>query len=519
MRAILSVYDKRGLVSFAGGLVRLGYELSSTGGTLRTLREAGIPVGPVDALTGFPEMLDGRVRTLHPAIHGGILARRDRPDHLAELRRHGIAPIDLVANNLYPFAQTVADPSVALDVAIENIDIGGVTLLRAAAKNYLDVLPVVDPADYDMILAALQDGGAPVEMRRRLAAKAFAHTAAYDTAVAEFLRTADDLFPEVYTMAMAKVGDLRYGENPHQQAAVYRELSRYSALRDGVVQAEQLHGKALSYNNYLDADTAWLAAADFAAPTVAIVKHANPCGLASDAKLATAFRRALAGDPVSAYGGIVAANRPIDIETAGAIRDVFFEVVVAPGYDDAALEVLRGRRDLRILRLPVTPRPQVSVELAALQRELELRRIGGGFVVQTRDETAEDAVEVRVVTHRSPTLDELTDLLFGWRAVKHVRSNAIVLTRSLMLVGVGAGQPNRVTSVEIAARRAGERAVGAVLASDAFFPFPDGIEAAARAGVTAIIQPGGSIRDDDAIRVANDHHMAMVFTGRRHFRH
>ncbi len=513
MRAILSVYDKTGLAEFAGGLAELGWELISTGGSKRTLQEAGIAVAAVADITGSPEILDGRVKTLHPKVHGGILARRDLPEHMTQLREHGIGAIDLVAVNLYPFVETIRKPGVTLEDALENIDIGGPTMIRAAAKNFPHVLIVVDPADYDGVLGQLRTGGVGPDERRRLARKAFAHVAAYDTAISGYLLGEGERFPEQRTIALSKVSDLRYGENPHQAAAFYR-IDDAGVAAGGIAAAEQLHGKELSYNNILDADAAWCAAADFAQPAVAIVKHTNPCGLATHADQAEAYRRALSGDPVSAYGGIVAFNRALTAAAAREVAGTFYEIVIAPEFEPEALATLRKKRDLRILK---TARPEPAEGRAA--ESIVYRQVGGGMLAQTADDLPEEALELRVVTRRAPSGDELRDLRFAWRCVKHIKSNAIVLARDGTLLGMGAGQPNRVTSVGLALARAGEGARGSVLASDAFFPFADGVEAAAKGGIRAIIQPGGSIRDEESIRAADEHDVAMVFTAVRHFRH
>ena len=514
MKAIISVSDKTGAVEFARGLAELGCELYSTGGTHKALAEAGVAVTSVSKLTDFPEILDGRVKTLHPAVHGGILARRDQPSHLEELAKSGIEAIDLVAVNLYPFVETVTRPGVSLDDALENIDIGGPTMIRAAAKNFPHVLVVVDPADYEQVLALLRGGGVPTEERRRLALKAFQHVASYDTAIAQYLRAEEKAaFPEQLTVSLSKLFDLRYGENPHQRAAVYREESVLWGGRTwGIVAAEQLHGKALSYNNFLDADAAWRVALDFAEPTAVVVKHTNPCGLACHRDLAEAYRRALSGDPVSAYGGIVAVNRELTGEAAEEIGKTFYEIVIAPAFSEEALTILQKKKNLRLLQLD----EKAAVGCATA---LEYRRVAGGFLAQEPDAYVDDAIELRVVTKRAPSEEELADLRFAWKVVKHVKSNAIVVVKDRTLLGMGAGQPNRVTSVHLALRRAEERARGAVLASDAFFPFPDGVELAADGGVTAVIQPGGSIRDQEVIEAADARGMAMVFTGIRHFRH
>jgi len=514
MRAILSVSDKTGLVDFARGLEELGFELFSTGGTKKALTEAGLSVRSVSDLTGFPEILDGRVKTLHPAVHGGILARRNLTAHVAELEQNKIGFIDLVAVNLYPFRETVAKPEVSLDEALENIDIGGPTMIRAAAKNFPDVLVVVDPADYESLLEQLRRGEVRGEERKKLAQKAFQHVAAYDTAIAQYLRRGEEGFADEVTIALRKRYDLRYGENPHQKAVFYVEEVAGESV-SGISSAKQLWGKELSFNNILDSDAAWSAASDFEAPTVSVIKHTNPCGLASHQNLAEAYRRAFSGDTVSAFGGIVALNKPVDYATAEELAKTFYEVIIAPDYEEKALDLLKQKRDLRIL----TMGSQVSGSGKDALSALDFRRVGGGLLVQTSDSQPEGALSLRTVTEREPTEDELKDLLFAWKAVKHVKSNAIVLVKDSMILGMGAGQPNRVTSVKIALEKAGERSQGSVVGSDAFFPFPDGVELAAKGGATAIIQPGGSVRDEEVIATANKYKVAMVFTGVRHFRH
>jgi len=517
MRAIISVDDKAGLQPFGRGLAAMDVEIFSTGNTLRVLQEGGVPARSISDLTGFPEILDGRVKTLHPAIHSGLLARRDLPAHLEELREHGFAPIDLVVSNLYPFVETVAGREVELETALERIDIGGPTLIRASAKNFPSVLTVVDPADYDAVLELLRSGAVPLDERRRLSAKAFQHVATYDTAIAEYLRGSSDRFPEDLTLAFERILPLRYGENPHQQAAFYGQRSiRYAGLR-GIAAAEQLHGKELSFNNILDAEAAWGAVGDFDEPAAVIVKHTNPIGLCCNPNLAEAYGRAFAADPVSAYGGILAVNRTLDDATAAATRGVFYEIVIAPDYEEAALKRLRTRKDLRVLRLRPHPGPLPS--FGEGEADIEYRFIRGGMLMQTADIAAARDVEFRTITQRQPSETEMADLRFAWRAVKHVKSNAIVLAADRTLLGMGAGQPNRATSVMLAVRAAGEKARRSVLASDAFFPFADGVEAAAEAGVTAIVQPGGSIRDEESIAAADKAGLAMVFTGMRHFRH
>ncbi len=507
MQALLSVYEKRGIVDFARSLHQAGWRLISTGGTHQALAQAGLPVQQVSELTGFPELLDGRVKTLHPRVHSGILARRDRPEHLAQLASHGIEPIDLVAVNLYPFVSTVSRPGASLDEALENIDIGGPTILRAAAKNFPWVIAVADPDDYPWVAERVNGGGVSLEERQRLALKAFQHVAAYDATIASYLGRREEAFPPELALGFRKQVDLRYGENPHQRGALY-----VSPLEEGgVARAAQLHGVELSFNNLLDADAAWRVVCDFAEPTVAVVKHTNPCGLATHPNLAEAYRRAYAGDPVSAFGGIAASNRPITLEVAQEMAEVRYDIVLAPSFDPEARRLLAKRRTLRLM--------EMGEPGASATPSLDYRRISGGLLVQTANTLQEDPARWRVVTRREPTSQELTDLAYAWKAVKYVKSNAIVLAKDAMLLGMGTGQPNRVTSVKLAVGVAGQRAAGSVLASDAFFPFPDGVEAAGEAGVTAIVQPGGSIRDQEVIEATDRYGMAMVFTGVRHFRH
>lgn len=523
MRALLGVYDKTGIDHFARALTGLGFELVSTGGTYRTIADAGVPVRKIDDLTGFPEILDGRVKTLHPAVHGGILARRDVPSHMETLAAHGIGPIDLVCCNLYPFEATVTREGVSFEDGIENIDIGGPTMIRAAAKNQRDVVVVVDPGDYARVIQSLATGSVSSEERRRLAWKAFQHVASYDAKVAEWLwRTqAGDEAPPELTIPMAVSLPLRYGENPHQRAAFYLDRSLAERGLGGIATARQHHGKEMSYNNYLDADGAWNAANDFPGPTCVVVKHTNPCGVATRDDLLEAYRLAVRSDATSAFGGIVAFNRVVDEPLAREIREfrspndgttrMFYEIVVAPGYTPEGLNVLKGKsKDLRILE--ATPR---------VRGGRSYRQVGGGWLVQDADDLGPEDVELRVVTQRNPTAKEFEDLKFAWRCVKHVKSNAITLAKDGHLLGMGSGQPNRVKSVEIAMEKAGEAVRGAALASDAFFPFAwgDAIERACQAGVTAIIHPGGSLRDQDGIDCCNQYGVAMVFTGTRHFRH
>ncbi len=514
MRAIISVFDKTGLSDFAKGLSKLGFEIFSTGGTQKALEEAKVPVKSVSGLTGFPEILDGRVKTLHPIIYGGILAKRDLPEHMAQLAENNIESIDLVAVNLYPFVQTIAKEGVTLDEALENIDIGGPSMIRASAKNFPNVIVVVDPADYQPVLEKLKDGSVELAERKRLAQKAFQHVATYDTAISQYLRPDIDGFPDEMTVALKKRYSLRYGENPHQQAAFYAEQEVGRGKNTGITWAKQLGGKELSFNNILDADAAWGAVIDFTAPTVAVIKHTNPCGLASYEDITEAYRRAFSGDPVAAFGGIVASNRAVTLAMAEAIKPVFYEIVIAPEYEPEALKLLKRKKDLRILVADL-PLGYGKAEAGYL----DFRRVKGGFLIQSSDSLPETSVSLKTVTRREPTKAEIEDLLFAWRAVKHVKSNAILLAKDKALLGMGAGQPSRIVSAQIAKEKAGEKTKGSVLASDAMFPFPDVVEAAANGGITAIIQPGGSIRDEDSIKAADEHNIAMVFTGTRHFRH
>jgi len=504
-RALLSVTDKTGIMEFARGLRELGWELVSTGGTARALQEAGLPVIPVHELTGFPELVDGRVKTLHPAVHAALLARA-RAEDLEELERFGIQPIDLVACNLYRFEEA-AQAALSWEELAEHVDVGGVTLLRAAAKNASRVAVLTDPAQYPEALAALRERGEiPLETRRRWAVLAFQHTAYYDTVIAQVLgsRVGVEPFGDRMVRAWRKVRDLRYGENPHQRAAVYRDpLGPPRSL----AAAELLGGKELSYNNLLDAQAAWALACEFSRPAAVVVKHTNPCGCATAPSLQEAVEGALRGDPVSAFGGIVACNRPVDGASAARLQEIFLEVVVAPGFESDALELLRRKRNLRLL------------SLAPDAQEVELRTVAGGLLVQEADRVGWDTQGLRVVTSRQPTEEEWRSLEFAWIVCKHTKSNAIVLARGTEVVGVGAGQMSRVDSVRVAVWKAGERARGAVLASDAFFPFPDGVEEAARAGVVALVQPGGSVRDAEVVAAAERAGCAMVFTGIRHFRH
>jgi len=509
MRAIISVSNKSGVVDFARGLKRLGIEIFSTGGTKKSLEAAGVKIHSISELTGFPEILDGRVKTLHPAVHGGILARRDLPQHLSQLAQHHIEPIDMVVVNLYPFVETVTRTEVSLEEALENIDIGGPSMIRSAAKNFPSVLVVVDPRDYDTILQKLRQGNIDLGYRKQLAQKAFQHVALYDTAIAQYLN--EELFPEEMTIALEKARNLRYGENPHQQAAFYTEQN-IRQKPDGLTSLEQLGGPEISFNNLLDLDAALNLLADFSAPTIAIIKHNNSCGLASHNDLAEAYRRALAGDPVAAFGGIVASNRIINLATAQEIDKTHYDAIVAPGYRKKTLKLLRRKEGLRLVK--VAPyRPSSS------ESHLDFRRVRGGFLAQTPDTLTRPELKPHVVTKRQPSKTEFSDLLFAWKAVNGLKSNAIVIAKDKTLLGMGAGQPSRVVSVELALKRAGKQAKGSVLASDAFFPFADGPELAIKNGVTAIIQPGGSVRDKEVIKLANKYNVAMVFTSVRHFRH
>ena len=497
-KALLSVHDKTGLVEFASGLHALGWQLIASGGTARLLHDHGLPVTEVADYTGSPEILGGRVKTLHPAIHGGLLARATETDH-HELVNLGWDYIDLVAVNLYPFEQTVARPDVTLAEAIENIDIGGVTLIRAAAKNHQRVTLLCDPVDYPAALAALRAGGIPADMRRNLAVKGFTQTAHYDSAITAYFSGASSLNLQLYP-----VQTLRYGENPHQQAALF---SHHPG--EGPLGGQVLQGKELSYNNLLDLDASWRAVHAFESPSIVIVKHLSPCGMASADKLVDAYRLALASDPISAFGGIIASNRPLDGETAEAIKDLFVECVVAPAFEPQALEIFSKKKNLRLLAVPNTP----------VDPSVEYRSIHRGLLQQSIDLGDPSTAQWTVVSQRQPTEAEWRSLRFAWKAAQHVKSNAIVFARDEATVGIGGGQPNRVDCVRMAAQRAGERARGAVMASDAFFPFPDSVEVAIQAGITAIVHPGGSVRDAESIAAADAAGLAMVTTGVRHFRH
>ncbi len=507
-RALISVSDKRGIVEFARELVALGWEVVSTGGTAHVLGEAGVPVTAIESVTGFPEIMDGRVKTLHPAVHGGILARRDVPAHVEALRQHGFEFIDLVVVNLYPFRETIARPGVSVQEAIEQIDIGGPSMLRSAAKNHAAVLVVVDPLDYARVLEALRAGRVSAELRRELATKVFLHTAGYDGAIAAYLATPGEPLPPALALALQRLQGLRYGENPGQRAALY-------ALQEprGVADMRQLHGKELSFNNLIDMDAAtWALAPWTDRAACAIIKHTTPCGIALGETVEAAYRRALAADPKSAYGSVVAFNTLVDAAAARAMADLFVEVVVAPRFHDDAVAVFKQKKNLRVIELPLPDdRPA-----------LDFKRVRGGFLVQERFRFSWVATEWKVATRREPTDAEWRDLRFAWAAVAAVKSNAILLARDEAAVGIGAGQMSRVDASFLAvhkARDAGLDPAGAVLASDAYFPFPDGVEEAAGAGITAIIQPGGSVRDAEVIAAADAAGLAMVLTGQRQFRH
>ncbi len=514
-RALLSVSDKSGIVEFARALAALGVQILSTGGTAKLLEKEGIAVTEVSAYTGFPEMLDGRVKTLHPKIHAGLLARRDDPGHLAALRGAGIPPIDLLVVNLYPFQASVADPDCSFEEAIENIDIGGPALLRAAAKNHAGVGVVVDPADYARVLEEMRSSGGISEATRfALAKKVFAHTAAYDGAIANYLSSLDAgrrrrEYPDVLSLQFARLQDLRYGENPHQSAALYRDER---PVAGSLATCRQLQGKELSYNNIADADAAWECVKSFAEPACVIVKHANPCGVATGASLAAAYEKAFKTDPVSAFGGILAFNRALDRAAAEAASRQFAEVIVAPRVEPDAQEVFAKKANVRVLEVPLSHDVQAH----------DYKRVGGGLLVQSSDSRTVQRNEMRVVTKAKPTESQWSDLLFAWRVAKFVKSNAIVFCRDGMTLGVGAGQMSRVDSSRLAAMKAQAAKLslaGSVVASDAFFPFRDGLDVVAEAGAHAVIQPGGSVRDDEVIAAADERGVAMVLTGVRHFRH
>lgn len=509
-RALISVSDKRGIVDFAKKLHGLGVEILSTGGTAKTLLDSGIPVVSVSDVTGFPECLDGRVKTLHPAIHGGLLAIRGNEEHMAQLEELKITAIDLLVINLYPFKETIAKENVALEDAIENIDIGGPTMLRAAAKNYQDVAVVIHPVDYDRVLRELEEEGQVCkETKFQLALKVFEHTAHYDALIAQYLRTqVQGELPDMLTMTFEKIQDLRYGENPHQRAVFYKEIGKNIG---SLVNAQQLHGKELSFNNINDANGALELLKEYSEPTVVAVKHTNACGVGSGYDIETAYRKAYACDPTSIFGGIVVANRSIDKKTAAEMNKIFLEIIIAPDFDEEALELLKGKKNIRLLKLQ---------DMAVKQKTgYDLKKVNGGLLIQSVDAPLYEEEALKVVTQRIPTKKEMEDMVFAWKVVKHIKSNGIVIAKDLQTIGIGPGQVNRIWAVENAIKQANISVKGSVLASDAFFPFPDCVEAAAKAGVTAIIQPGGSNNDKDSIEMADQYGIAMIFTEMRHFKH
>ena len=511
MKAILSVYDKTGIEELAKVLSNNGFDLISTGGTYKKIIEsaslANVKVLQVSDITKSPEILDGRVKTLHPKIHGGILARKDLSSHREEIEKHNIDFIDMVVVNLYPFLETISKPDVTLEEALENIDIGGPTLIRAAAKNYKDVLVVVDPSDYEWIKNKIVNKIAFTKNdRKNLARNAFSHVAFYDSAIASWLNDTSLLDIEEFTTGFKKLDTLRYGENPHQEAGIYTD----TLGSGGIARVNQLHGMPMSYTNYLDADGAWTAVSDFTDPACVIVKHTNPCGISINEDQVVAYKNAFSGDSVSAYGGIVAFNREVSAETAEAMKGVLFDIIIAPKFEDGALNVFKKRKRTRILQANTSSGNMANISI---------KSISGGVLIQTKDKVIEKYSDWKVVTNRAPTEKEWKDLYFSWQCCKHIKSNTIVLAKNNTLVGMGAGQPNRVVSVHLALRIAGNKSKESALASDAFMPFADNIEMAAKGGVTAVVQPGGSIRDQDVIDEANKFNIAMVFTGIRHFNH
>ncbi|WP_342536304.1 bifunctional phosphoribosylaminoimidazolecarboxamide formyltransferase/IMP cyclohydrolase [Sporosarcina sp. FSL K6-3508] len=508
-RALLSVSDKSGILEFAQELEQLGYELLSTGGTMKHLKDNGVSVTAVDEITGFPEIMEGRVKTLNPMIHGGLLAKQDDPAHQAQMEEHGIQPIDVVCVNLYPFKETISKPDVTEDDAIENIDIGGPAMLRASAKNHAYVTVIVDSTDYEDVLKELKaEGSTTLPTRRRLAAKVFRHTAAYDALISGYLtELAGEQFPEQVTYTYELKQPLRYGENPHQQAAFY---SRPLGSDFSIAYAEQLHGKELSYNNIQDANAAIQIVKEFAEPAAVAVKHMNPCGVGTGKTIAEAFSKAYEADPVSIFGGIIALNKEVDRETAAQLADIFLEIVIAPSFTEEAIETLTKKKNIRLLTISFEQQKNDQWNTVSVE---------GGLLMQQPDSYGFEEADIKVATDREPTEAEWNAMKLGWAVVKHVKSNAIVVTDEHMTIGVGAGQMNRVGAANIALTQAGERAKGAALASDAFFPMDDTVEAAAKAGITAIIQPGGSVKDADSIKKANDYGITMVFTGVRHFKH
>jgi phosphoribosylaminoimidazolecarboxamide formyltransferase/IMP cyclohydrolase len=510
-RALISVFEKNGLLDLAKGLKSFGIEIISTGGTMKALQDAGIPITAISVITGFPEMLDGRVKTLHPKIHGGILARRDLPEHLKSIENQGISPIDLVIVNLYPFEEATAKPDISEDEAIENIDIGGPAMVRSSAKNYRDVTIITSPSDYAALLDELKsnNGATTLEFRHAMAREAFARTASYDTAISRWFSNEKNQFPQALNLSYRLVSGLRYGENPHQKAALYQVPDfAYTSLPEGRL----LSGKELSFNNIWDLEAGLQMALDFADPFAAVIKHTNPCGAAVSQTLADAYRKALDADPVSAYGSVIALNRPVDMETARLLHETpFVECILAPGFESESLELLSKKKNRRLLDVGSLSRPP--------ENSLEYRPITGGTLAQSPDRLDVKREDLKTVTRISPTNEQVEELLFAFKIVKHIKSNAIVICKDRVAIGVGPGQTSRVESSLIALRKAGDRAIGAVAGSDAFFPMPDGLEVLAKAGVVAVIQPGGSKQDSNVIDAANRLGMAMVFTGVRHFKH
>ncbi|HYF84564.1 MAG TPA: bifunctional phosphoribosylaminoimidazolecarboxamide formyltransferase/IMP cyclohydrolase [Clostridia bacterium] len=510
-RAIISVSDKTGIIDFAKGLVKLGVEIISTGGTAKALEEAGIKVIGISEITGYPECLDGRVKTLHPNIHGGLLAVRDNEVHMSKLRELGIEIIDLVVVNLYPFRKTIEKEEAELSEAIENIDIGGPSMLRAAAKNYKYVTVVVNPSDYQKVLEEINNGGNTTEATRfELAAKVFSHTASYDTLIGNYLWEKAGLpkYPETVTMTFEKVQELRYGENPHQAAAYYKEMK---AVSGSIATAVQLHGKELSFNNISDANAALETLKEFEEPAAVAVKHANPCGVGVGNSLYEAYTKAYEGDPISIFGGIIALNREVGAITASEISKIFVEIVIAPAYSEKALNILMSKKNIRIMQLEDICRKSVT--------DIDVKKVSGGLLIQDADWQDFDMADIKNVTDKKPTEKEMQDMLFAWKVVKHVKSNAIVVAKDGRTLGIGPGQTNRIWSANMSLERSGEKAKGAVIASDAFFPFGDVVTAAANAGISAIIQPGGSVRDQESIDECNKNNISMIFTGMRHFKH
>ncbi|MFS1514213.1 bifunctional phosphoribosylaminoimidazolecarboxamide formyltransferase/IMP cyclohydrolase [Chengkuizengella sp. SCS-71B] len=509
-RALISVSDKTGIVEFADQLSKLGVEIISTGGTKKLLEEKGVPVIGISEVTGFPEVLDGRVKTLHPAVHSGLLAVRDSEKHQLQMKELDLEYIDLVVVNLYPFQQTIEKPDVTYEDAIENIDIGGPTMLRSAAKNHAFVTVVVDSNDYTEVIEQIKSNeDTSLETRKKLAAKVFRHTAAYDSLISNYLsEQMGEEFPERYTITYEKVQDLRYGENPHQKAAFYRKPL---ADEGNITTAEKLHGKELSYNNINDANAALQILKEFDEPAVVAIKHMNPCGVGIGETIEAAYQKTYDADPVSIFGGIVAFNREIGKEIAEKLHEIFLEIIIAPSYTDEAIEVLTKKKNIRLLKLGAAQQPNKQNRIVT--------SVNDGMLIQDVDTYQLADEDIKVVTERKPTEEELKQLLFGWKVVKHVKSNAIILANDDMTIGVGAGQMNRVGAANIAIQQAGEKAKGSILASDAFFPMGDTLELAAKAGITAVIQPGGSIKDEESIKVANEHGIAMVVTGVRHFKH